>query len=156
MSEVLKNQDESIDSNNQWDTLSDEKSWDNHVKEVSNIEESSEGPVSVPKPEGTIPSPKRPDSESGAPVPKPEFTDLGTGYEGTDSEMGQSEKTKSSIERINNEIAKDAGTEKINMFTPVEDNQEAQDKADASETIVQDAPTSDQEVEDALKDLGIN
>jgi hypothetical protein len=156
MSEILKNQDESVDSNNQWNTLSDEKSWDDHAKEVSNIEESSEGPVSVPKPEGTIPSPKRPDSESGAPVPKPEFTDLGTGYEGTGFEMSSSEKIKNSTERINNEIAKYAGTEKINVVTPGEGNQEAQDKADASETKVQDAPTSDQEGEAALKDLGIN
>ncbi len=131
MSEILKNQDESVDSNKQWNTLSNEKSWDDHAKEVSNIEESSEGPVSVPKPEGTTPSPKRPDSESGTPVPKPEFTDLGTGYEGTDSEMSQSEKIKSSIERINNEIAKDVGTEEINYST------------------------SDQEIEDTLKDLGI-
>ncbi|MBQ1394415.1 MAG: hypothetical protein IIY81_12995 [Lachnospiraceae bacterium] len=156
MSETLKNQDESVDSNNQWDTLSDEKSWNDRAKEVSNIEESSGGPVSVPKPEGTIPSPKRPDSESNIPVSKPEFMDSGTGYEGTGLEMSSSEKIKNSTERINNEIAKDAGTEKINMVTPVEDNQKAQDKVDTSETIVQDAPTSDQEVEDALKDLGTN
>jgi hypothetical protein len=128
MSEILKNQDESVDSNNQWDTLSDEKSWDDHAKEVSNIEESSEGPVSVPKPEGTIPSPKRPDSESGAPVPKPEFTDLGTGYEGTGYEELQSSKKE---------------------YNPVQDDLEAQKRADEKAKTTQDTINT-------LEDLGIN
>ncbi len=81
-------------------------------------------------------------------------------YQGTEPQVTQNNDSKPAeqveVKHEENNYSENKGGAHSNEYAPVQENQEAQKKADASETKVQDAPTSDQEVDDALNDLGIN
>ena len=85
----------------------------------------------------------------------PGFENSDTGNESTEINPKDVERTKHIDERIEADIAKDIGTDKIE-YTPVQHDNEAESRANAAEIKVQDAPTSEKEVDDTLKDLGID
>ncbi|MBP5647827.1 hypothetical protein J6X04_00865 [Candidatus Saccharibacteria bacterium] len=84
----------------------------------------------------------------------------GSDYEGTKPKTVQNETSKPAEKvepkKQENNYSEDKGGKNSSEYAPVKENKEAQKKADESETKVKDAPTSKQEVNDALSDLGID
>ena len=84
----------------------------------------------------------------------------GDEYKGTEPQVVQNNDSKPAekveVKKEENNYSENKGGAHSNEYAPVKENQEAQKKADASETKVKDAPTSTKEVDDALNDLGIN
>ncbi|MBQ2623353.1 hypothetical protein IJG12_03480 [Candidatus Saccharibacteria bacterium] len=84
----------------------------------------------------------------------------GDEYKGTEPQVVQNNDSKPAekvdVKKDENNYSENKGGAHSNEYAPVKENNEAQKKADASETKVKDAPTSDQAVDDALNDLGIN
>ena len=82
-------------------------------------------------------------------------------YQGTEAEVVQNEPSQEAEpvqESVSesNDYSEDRGGANADEYSPAQDNEQAQKAADAAETPVEQAPTSDQEVDKSLKDLGTN